>query len=58
MFLCDLDGYTRRSRRSLTLEQLEDLFRTFLLEVYLAVRARKHGYQRRNAGKKGAFCHA
>jgi putative transposase len=36
MFLCDLDGYTRRSRRkpSLTLGQLEDLFRTFLLEVY------------------------
>jgi putative transposase len=36
MFLCDLDGYTRRSRRkpSLTLDQLEDLFRTFLLEIY------------------------
>jgi putative transposase len=36
MFLCDLDGYTRRSRRkpSLTLERLEDLFRTFVLEVY------------------------
>jgi putative transposase len=36
MFLCDLDGYTRRSRRkpSLTLVQFEDLFRAFLLEVY------------------------
>ena len=36
MFLCDLDGYTQRSRRkpSLTLDQLEDMFRTFLLEVY------------------------
>ena len=36
MFLCDLSGYTRRSRRkpSLTLGQLEELFRTFLLEVY------------------------
>jgi putative transposase len=36
MFLCDLDGYTRRGRRkpSLTLRQLEELFRTFLLEVY------------------------
>ena len=36
MFLCDLDGYTRRGRRkpSLTLGQLEELFRTFLLEVY------------------------
>jgi putative transposase len=36
MFLCDLDGYTRRSSRKprLTLGQLEGLFRTFLLEVY------------------------
>jgi putative transposase len=36
MFLCDLDGFTRRSRRkpSLNLGQFEDLFRTFLLEVY------------------------
>jgi putative transposase len=36
MFLCDLDGYTRRSRRkpSLTLSQLEQQFHTFLLEVY------------------------
>jgi putative transposase len=36
MFLCDLDGYTRRSTRrpKLALGQLEDLFRTFLLEVY------------------------
>jgi putative transposase len=36
MFLCDLDGYTRRSRRkpSLTLSQLDEQFRTFLLEVY------------------------
>lgn len=36
MFLCDLDGYTRRGRRkpSLTLDQLDGLFRTFLLEVY------------------------
>jgi hypothetical protein len=36
MFLCDLDGYTRRSSRKpkLTLEQLEGLLRTFLLEVY------------------------
>jgi transposase InsO family protein len=36
MFLCDLDGFTRRSRKkpSLNLGQFEDLFRTFLLEVY------------------------
>jgi putative transposase len=36
MFLCDLDGYTRRGRRapSLSLGQLEELFSTFLLEVY------------------------
>ncbi len=36
MFLCDLDGYLRRSRRkpTLTLESLEKQFRTFLLEVY------------------------
>jgi putative transposase len=36
MFLCDLDGYTRRSGRKpgLTLGQLEGLFRTFLLDVY------------------------
>jgi putative transposase len=36
MFLCDLDGYTRRSSRKpgLTLGQLEGLFRTFLLEIY------------------------
>lgn len=36
MFLCDLDGYTGRSRRkpSLTIGQLEQLFHTFLLETY------------------------
>jgi putative transposase len=36
MFLCDLDGYTRRSRReaSLSIEQLEALFRAWLLETY------------------------
>ncbi len=36
MFLCDLEGYTRKSRRrpSLTIGQLDDLFRTFLLEIY------------------------
>src|ERR1700678_1700793 len=36
MFLCDLEGYTRRRGRQprLTLGQLENLFRTFLLEVY------------------------
>jgi putative transposase len=36
MFLCDLEGYTRRGRRkpTLTLGQLETLFRTFLIEVY------------------------
>jgi putative transposase len=36
MFLCELDGYIRRKRRkpSLSLEQFEDLFRTFLLETY------------------------
>lgn len=36
MLLCDLDGYTRRSRRqpSLTLARLEEQFRVFLLEVY------------------------
>ena len=36
MFLCDLDGYAGKGRRQpcLTLGQLEELFRTFLLEVY------------------------
>ena len=36
MLLCDLDGYTRRSRRqpSLTLARLEEHFRAFLAEVY------------------------
>ena len=36
MFLCDLEGFLLRSRRkpTLTLPQLEDQFRTFLLEVY------------------------
>jgi len=36
MFLCDLDGYTGRSRRkpSLTLGELEHLFHTFLWENY------------------------
>jgi putative transposase len=36
MFLCDLDGYTRRSSRKpgVTLGQLEGLFRTFLLQIY------------------------
>jgi putative transposase len=36
VFLCELDGYIRRKRHkpSLSLEQFEDLFRTFLLETY------------------------
>ena len=36
MFLCDLEGYTRRGRRksTLTIDQLEQHFRTFLIEVY------------------------
>ncbi|WP_246410304.1 transposase family protein [Granulicella aggregans] len=36
MFLCDLEGYTRRGRRkpTLTIDQLEQSFRTFLIEVY------------------------
>jgi putative transposase len=36
MFLCDLDGYTRRSRAEarLTLPKLEEGFRTFLLDRY------------------------
>jgi putative transposase len=36
MFLCDLDGYTRHKRRppSLSLDQFEERFRRFLLEVY------------------------
>ena len=36
MFLCDLEGYTRRGRRkpTLTLGQLDELFRIFLIEVY------------------------
>ena len=36
MFLCDLDGYARKGRHPpcLSLGQLEELFSTFLLEVY------------------------
>ena len=36
MFLCDLDGYIRHKRRapSLSLNQFEERFRQFLLEVY------------------------
>jgi putative transposase len=36
MFLCDLEGYTRRARRKPTLSigQLEEQFRTFLIEIY------------------------
>ncbi len=36
MFLCELDGYARRKRQrpSLSLQQFEDRFRTFLLEIY------------------------
>jgi putative transposase len=36
MFLCDLEGYTRRARRkpTLSLGQLEEQFRTFLIEIY------------------------
>jgi putative transposase len=36
MFLCDLEGYTRRARRkpALSLSQLEEQFRTFLIELY------------------------
>jgi putative transposase len=36
MFLCDLEGYTRRGRRKpeLTIDQLEQRFRAFLVEVY------------------------
>ncbi len=35
-FLCDLEGYTRRGRRkpTLSLGELEEKFRTFLIEVY------------------------
>jgi putative transposase len=36
MFLCDLDGYIRHKRRppTLSLDQFEERFRRFLLEVY------------------------
>jgi putative transposase len=36
MFLCDLEGYTRRGRRKpeLTIDQLEQRFRAFMVEVY------------------------
>ena len=36
MFLCDLEGYTRRARRkpTLSLSQFEEQFRSFLVEVY------------------------
>jgi putative transposase len=36
MFLCDLEGYTRRGRRkpTMTIDQLEQQFRAFLIEVY------------------------
>jgi putative transposase len=36
MFLCDLEGYTRRGRRkpTLTLEQLDEQFRAFLVDGY------------------------
>ncbi len=36
MFLCNLEGYMRRGRRTptLTLEQLDEQFHAFLLEVY------------------------
>jgi len=36
MFLCDLEGYTRRGRRKPTLlmTEFEEQFRTFLIEVY------------------------
>jgi putative transposase len=36
MFLCDLEGYTRRGRRkpTMTIDQLEQQFRVFLVEVY------------------------
>ena len=36
MFLCDLEGYTRRARRkpTLSMTQFEEQFRTFLIEVY------------------------
>ncbi len=36
MFLCDLEGYMRRGRRTptLTLEQLDEQFHAFLLGVY------------------------
>jgi len=36
MFLCDLEGYTRRGRRkpTMTIDQLEQQFRVFLIEVY------------------------
>ena len=36
LFLCDLEGYTRRARRkpALSLNQLEEQFRMFLIEVY------------------------
>jgi transposase InsO family protein len=36
MFLCDLEGYTKKGRRKpiLTMQQLDERFQTFLLEIY------------------------
>ena len=60
MFLCDLDGYTGRSRRKprLTLGELERLFHHFLLETYHRRPSSDTGLSPRNDGRTAASCRA
>jgi len=58
MSLCELDGYIRRKRHkpSLSLEQFEDLFRTFLLETYHRRTSAMVGRPLQNGGRKAGSC--
>lgn len=57
MFLCDLDGYAGKGRRHpcLTLGQLKNLFRTFLLEVYHRRAAAKSQLSPSERWEEGGF---
>jgi transposase InsO family protein len=58
MFLCELDGFGKKRRRkpNLSIEQFEELFRTFLLRPTIDKPAPPQGRLPRRAGRKVDFC--
>jgi putative transposase len=57
MFLCDLEGYTGKGRRKpgLTLGQLDERFRTFLLDIYHRRRSSRGRLAPTERWEKGGF---